>query len=86
MGGEAESWAEDGDEWLMEGVRSKSRWDGLEKVSDLGDVSKDCRRASGGGLGTEGGEEASWRSAGKSSSRDEGRDGPRTGLWDGCCL
>lgn len=67
----------------MEGVTSKSRLDGLEDVSDLGDVSEDCR---GGGLGTEGGEEESWGSGGKSSSRDEGREGPRTGLWDGCCL
>jgi len=37
-------------------------------------------------LGTEGGKEASWESGGKSSSRDEGREGPGTGLWDGWCL
>lgn len=28
----------------------------------------------------------SWGSGWKSSSRDEGREGPGTGLWDGCCL
>jgi hypothetical protein len=70
----------------MEGVTSKSRGEGLAKVSDLGDVSEDCRWASGGGSGTEGGEELACVSGSKSSSRDEGREGPGTGLWDGCCL
>lgn len=43
MGSEAESWAEDGEELLMKGVTGKSRWDGLEDASDLGDISEDCR-------------------------------------------
>jgi len=67
-------------------VTSKSRWDGLVEEFDLEDVSEDCRRARGGGLGTEGGEEVRWGSGGKSSSGDEGREGPGMGLGGGFSL